>query len=457
MSLTETIESTAQSEQAKPIDAGSAENHAQGPVLNPECTRQVEIEAPAEEVGRSFRQVIRRYQRTARLPGFRAGKVPESYIRARFASQIRQDVIEALLPDHFRAAMERSGLEPVSQPRITDLSLEEDKPLHLRAAFEVLPEFSLAGYEQVTVEKPETSLSEAEVEAELERIRESRAAMEMVEEDRPLADRDFAQVSFTGSVQPSPEAPDQAERPISGQDVAIEVGGASTFESFNTALRGARRGQEIKFETSYPADFGERSLAGRTVTYEMTVTGIKRKILPEMDDSLAKELGDFTDLADFKEKLRQHMAGEKRRRLEAAAKDRLVELLIAQFRFPVPESLVQRQIDLRLDRGLRALAAQGMRTEDMRKLDFERLRAAQREPALAEVKGSILLDRIAAAEGIEASEEETQRELEILSAQTGEPLENLRKRLTADGGVARIRERLRREKTGARLYERQAS
>lgn len=456
MSLTESIESAPKSEEAHPAEAIAEENHAHAPVHNPECTREVEVDVPAEEVTRSFRQVIGRYRKTARIPGFRAGKVPDSYIRTRFASQIRQDVIEALLPDHFRAAMERSGLKPVSQPQITDLALEEDKPLHLRAAFEVLPEFSLQGYEQITVEKPETALTDAEFEAELERIRDSRAVMELVEEDRPLADGDFALVNFTGSVRRSPEAPEAAERPISGQDVAIEVGGKSTLESFNSVLRGARPGQEIKFEASYPADFSERRLAGKTVAYDLTVTGIKRKILPEMNDALAKELGEFADLADFKQKLREHMAGEKRRHLETAAKDRLVEALVAKFQFPVPESLVQSQIDLRLDRGLRALAAQGMRTEDMRKLDFERLRVAQREPALAEVKGSILLDRIADAEGIEVDEEETQREIAILSAQTGEPIENLRRRLTEDGGVARIRERLRREKTGARLYERQA-
>jgi trigger factor len=428
--------------------------------LNPECTREVEIEIPAEEVSRSFQAVTKRYKKMARIPGFRSGKVPESLIRGRFAEQIRQDVMEAVLPEHFRTAIAAQNLRPISQPQVTKIDLEDGKPLHFKAAFEVMPEFSVDGYKDVKVEKPSAELTDAEVDGELARIRDSRSTMEPVTEERPLADGDFAQISFTGNVQPAEgeaaneEAPQQ---PISGQDVMVQVGGPNTLDSFNAALRGSTVGQQLKFEVSYPADFGERQLAGKRVAYDMEVKGIKKKIEPELNDEFAKELGQYESLADFTRQLREHMARDKQRHVQTETINRLLEALVARFEFPVPESLVQQQIDARLDRGLRALASQGMRTEDMRNLDFDRLRAAQRPSATAEVKSSVLLDRIADAENVNVPEEEVDNELQAISLQMREPVDALRARLTEDGSLARIRERLRREKMGALLYERLAS
>ena len=277
--------------------------------LNPECTREVEIEIPADEVTRNFRAVTKRYQKMARIPGFRAGKVPESLIRGRFAEQIRQDVMEAVLPDHFRTAIAEKQLRPISQPQVTKIDLEEGKPLRFKAAFEVLPDFSIDGYKEVKVEKPSAELTDAEFDAELARIRDSRATMEPVTEERPLADGDFAQISFTGSVQPAEdEAPAAAQQPISGQDVVVQVGGPNTLDSFNAALRGASVGQQLKFEVSYPADFGERQLAGKRVAYDLEVKGIKKKIEPELNDEFAKELGPYESLAEFTKQLREHLA-----------------------------------------------------------------------------------------------------------------------------------------------------
>jgi trigger factor len=432
--------------------------HQHGPSLNPECTREVEIEVPADEVSRAFRTVTKRYQKQARIPGFRAGKVPESLIRTRFAEGLRQDVVESVLPTHFREAIDKAGLKPISQPQVTDLHLEDGQPLKFKAVFEVLPAFSIEGYQDVRVSRPDTDLTDAEVDAELERIRDSRSTMEPVTEDRTLIDGDWAQITFKGEFKGAEEAaePDQPQ-PVTGDDVMIEVGGQNTLPAFNEALRGSKPGQQLKFEVSYPEDFGERRLAGKTISYDVEVKAIKKKIQPELNDDFAKELGEYEGIEDFKQKLKDHLASDKKRKLEGETRDKIVEALIAKYQFPVPESLVQQQVDARLDRGLRALAQQGMRTEDMRKLDFDRLREAQRASALNEVKGSLLLDRIADEEKIEVSDADVDRELEILSLQTREPLDTLRQRLTGDGSLARIREQLRREKTGSLLYEKLAS
>jgi trigger factor len=426
--------------------------------LNPDCTREVEIEVPAEEVTRNFQAVTKRYKKMARIPGFRSGKVPESLIRGRFAEQIRQDVMEAVLPEYFRNAIAAQQLKPISQPQVTEIELEDGKPLHFKAAFEVLPDFSIDGYNDVKVDKPSTELTEAEVDAELARVRDSRSTMEPVTQERPLADGDFAQISFTGNFQPAEgEAVPDEQQPITGQDVMVQVGGPNTLDSFNAALRGATVGQQLKFEVSYPPDFGEKQLAGKNVAYDLEVKGIKKKIEPEMNDDFAKELGNYESLTDFTTQLREHLARDKQRHIQNETTNRLLDALVTRFEFPVPESLVQQQIDARLDRGLRALASQGMRTEDMRNLDFDRLRAAQRPSATAEVKGSVLLDRIADAENVNVPEEEVENELLAISVQMREPVDALRVRLTEDGSLARIRERLRREKMGALLFERLAS
>ena len=461
LSTTDTLETTQQPEEHTHEGHDHAhdhEGHQHGPTLNPDLTREVEIEVPADEVTRSFRSVVKRYQKQARIPGFRAGKVPESLIRSRFADGIRQDVVETILPQHFRTAIEQQNMQPISQPQVTDLKLEDGQPLKFKAVFEVLPEFSIDGYQDIKVAKPDTALTEEEFNAELDRVRDSRATMEPVTEDRPLALGDWAQISFRGDVKN--EAAEGTEEPpahpIEGQDVVVEVGGKNTLPAFNEALVGSKPGQELKFEVSYPEDFGEKRLAGKSVAYDVEVKAIKKKVEPELTDEFAKELGDYEGIEDFKNKLREHLASDKERRLQAETREKLIDALVTHFQFPVPESLVQNQIDARLDRGLRALAAQGMRTEDMRKLDFARLREGQHPAAAAEVKSSLILDKIAAAENVEVSDDDLERELQIISLQTREPIETMRARLTNEGALSRIREQLRREKTGSILYERLA-
>jgi trigger factor len=435
---------------------GHDHTHAK-PTLNPAVTREVEVEAPAEEVDKAFRSVLKKYQKLARIPGFRPGKVPETVLRNRFASSLREEVVEAVLPQHFREAIAKQNLRPVSQPQVTNLQLEEGKPLKFKAIFEVLPEVSVGGYQSVTVEKPALELTDAEFDAEMNRIRDAHSTMEPVTEDRGLANGDWAQISFKGSLEGEPaEVAEGAASspPIEGQDVSIEIGGPDTVEAFTDALRGAKPGQELKFEVAYPAEFAQKRLAGKTVAYDVEVKGIRKKVQPALDDPFAKELGDYQSLDEFKEKLREHLASDKKHRILTDTRNRLVDALVARYDFPVPESLVQNQIDTRLERGLRALAAQGMSTEDMRKMDFDRLREAQRDSAMNEVKGTILLDRIADAENLQVSDDEVERELQIISMQTREPLETLRERLTREGNLARIREQLRREKTGNLLVER---
>jgi trigger factor len=434
--------------------------HQHAPSLNPELTREIDVEVGADEVSKNFKTVVKRYQKLARIPGFRAGKVPESLIRSKFAKEVRQEVLESLVSERFRKAITEQKLRPVSEPQLLDMQLADGQPLKFKAAFEVGPEIDITGYDSVRVTKPDAALTDDEYAAELNRVLDSHATVEPVEEDRTLVDGDWAEIQFRGEVKDLAQTVTEegvqnasTQAPITGEDVLIEIGGKNTLAAFNDALRGAKPGQELKFEVDYPADFGERRLAGQTVSYDVTVKGIKHKSFPERDAEFAKQLGNYESWDEFETKLREHAADRKKSALDNGAKDKLLGDLIERFQFPVPESFVQQQIEARLDRGLRALAQQGMSVEDMRKLDFVRLREAQRDQAINEVKASMVLDRIAEVEGVTVSDEDVDRELLMLSIQSREPLEALRERLSKDGGLDRIREQMRREKTGSVLYE----
>jgi trigger factor len=183
---------------------------------------------------------------------------------------------------------------------------------------------------------------------------------------------------------------------------------------------------------------------------------LKEKHVPELNDEFAKELGEFANIEEVKKRIREGMEEDRRRTAENEAKDKLVAELVKRNEFEVPEALVDHQVDVRLERGLRALQAQGMKAEDIKKMDFTRLRAGQREQAVQEVKASLLLDRIAEEEKIEVDDAEIDREVEALALQSKQSAESIRARLTHDGALDRIRNRIRHEKTLDFLYRQSA-
>jgi trigger factor len=445
-------------------DHASHEHHHPAPTLNPELTRSIEVEASAEDVTKAFQQVTKRYTKLARIPGFRAGKVPPALIKSRFSKEVRQEVLESLVSERFRQALEAQAIQPVSQPQISELLLAEGAPLKFKATFEVLPSINIDGYDSVHVERPNVTVEEEEFQAELANVLDHHATVEPVEEERALAEGDWAEIGFSGQVQELAQtvgedglAAQTGTQPITGEDVLIEVGGKNTLQAFNEALRGAKVGQELSFEAAYPAEFGDERLAGKTVAYDVAVKAVKKKTFPERDEEFAKQLGPYSDWNDFETKLRDRLQQRKKDALENQARDKMLEEFVGRYQFPVPETFVQQQVDARLERGLRALAQQGMSSDAMRQMDFGRLREAQRDQAVAEVKVSLILDKVADLEHIEVSDDDLERELLMLSIQSREPIDALRKRLTEDGSLGRIREQMRREKTSAMLFERLAA
>jgi trigger factor len=394
--------------------------------------------------------IVSRYSKLARVPGFRKGKVPASIVRQRFAKEIKDDVIEALVPRYLREETEKQHLAPVSQPRIRDLHIEQGEPLRFKASFEILPEFKLAPYDDIKVTTIDTTVTDEEVETALKNLQQQQATFTPVEEERPLADGDFAVVSFKGTTKDDAEA-----KPVEVNEVMVEIGGANTVPEFTENLRGAKAGEQRTFDVKYADDFNDKRLAGKSLAYEVTVNGIKTRTIPELNDEFAKELStDCATLDDLRNRLRENMKAEREHEAQHQGKDKLVEELVKRNDFPVPEAMVNEQIDTRLERGLRALAAQGMRTEDMKRMDFGRLRAGQHDAALREVKASLILEKIAEDEKVEVTDEEFDRELQAFAEQSKLTVDDVRKRLSENGGLERMRHRLRNEKTLDSLYKR---
>jgi trigger factor len=411
--------------------------------------REIQVEVPAAEVARETEKLITKYQKLARIPGFRKGHAPASIIKQRFSQDIQNDVVDALVPRYFQKETQNKGLIPVSQPRVTDLHVHDNEPLKFKASFDVMPEIKVEGYKELRAEKPDVSVSDEEVEQSLKDLQEQRATFTTIE-GTTLSDGDFAQASVDGNPQ------DGEGQPVHMDDVLIEIGGKNTMPEFTDNLRGASAGDERTFEVNYPEDSADKRLAGKKFNYTAKVLAIKQKTLPELNDDFAKSLGEFASLEEVRTRIREGMEQERKHKAEHESKDKLVAELVKRNELEVPESMIDRQVDLRLERGFKALMAQGMKSEDIKKMDFARLRLGQRDQAVQEVKASLLLEKIADEEKIEVGDEEIDREIEALATQSKQKPEEIRARLTRDGALDRIRNRIRTEKTLDFLYHQSA-
>ena len=408
------------------------------------CRRELDLEIPAEEVQKALERVAKEFARIARVPGFRPGKAPVTLIRRRFAGDIKSEVLQSLVPEHLEKAVTEKNLRPVSQPQVEKIDFSETGPLKFRATFEVLPDFQLGEYKNLEVEIEPQDLSGADVDKALEEMRE-RAASFVPVEGRAIENGDYAQLKLLG-------APAGGGEPLQADNVLCHIGAEETIDAFNQNLRGASAGEHKKFDVLYPADFPDAKLAGKTFHYSVEVLGIKTKKLPELNDEFAKDVSEAATLEDLRERIRKSLEAAREQRQKESARNKILEKLVAAHDFPIPEVLAESQMDVRLERAVRSLAAQGVDPRAVN-VDWVALRRRQRDRSVEDVKAELLLDRIASAENIEVSEEELQREMARLAEHSGESAATLRARLTKQGSLDRMKSKLRSDKTLEWLYQ----
>lgn len=478
-------ENTAETPEAQPLAASQTQTAPPASPERPEeeeivdvnlgCLREVAVEIPANVVSKEFDSVAQRYTK-APVPGFRRGKVPASIARNRFANEIRRDVLESLLPRYFRDAVVKEGFNPISEPQVHSVVMEPGQPIQFKAAFEIMPEIQLGNYQEMKLEVPEIQVTEEDVEVELKRLQEQQSSFDPVDEDRPLQDKDFAQVSFQATVKEAnpPQAGEEstekvqpvegetakpsASQPVQVDEILVEIGGSNTIPQFSDNLRGVKAGEERTFDVTYPEDYYDKRMAGKTFIYTVKVNAIKKKTTPELTDKFVQELNqELQTIDDLKKRLHTGILAERQHKVMHEARETLLSQLAANHDFPVPETLIQRQIDFRLEGFLRNLAGQGMRKEDMKRLDFKRLRRTQRETATKEVKAHLLLGRIAEAENLQATEEEVNQEIQVMAEQTKETPEALKQKLEERGAMAGLRSRIQSDKALRFLYDKSVS
>jgi trigger factor len=402
------------------------------------CRRELDLEIPADEVTKKLESVAKEFARVARVPGFRPGKAPVSLIRRRFAEDIKGEVVQSLVPERVEKAVTEQKLTPVSQPQVEKLDFTEGQPLKFRAVFEVLPEFELANYKDLELEMPTMDITDEDVTETLEEMRERAAAFAPVE-GRPAENGDHVQLKIMGT-------PEGGGDPIQADSVLCHIGAEETMEPFNENLRGANIGDHKNFDVAYPADYPDAKLVGKTYHYAVEVLGIKNKKLPELNDEFAKDVSDATTLDELKTKVRENLEHQRDHKHKELLREKVIAALIKLHDFPVPESLVQHQMDVRLERVVRSLAAQGVDPRAVN-VDWVTLRSRQQERASDDVKAELIVDRIATAENIDVTDEEVNHELEHAASHSGESAAAIHARLTKQGTLDRMKAKLRSDKT----------
>jgi trigger factor len=407
------------------------------------CKHEIEITVPVDEIARETDRVVATIQQKARLPGFRPGKAPASLIRSKFSKQVRDDVLENLLPKYFKQKMEEEHLEVVGRPNVKDVHFHEGEPLRFKAEFEVAPEIELNDYRGVTTHYAEPQVTDEDIAKRLDEIREQKAQFVNIE-PRPVADGDYAVVTL--------DSLSELDQPIHQDEIVLHIGDPETLADFSEALRGMSPGEEKEFDVTYPDDFGQQRLAGKTVRFRAKLTMIRRKEWPELNDEFAQDLGDYQTLNDLREAVRKAIFSEREYAAQQKAKDELIGKLIETHEFPVPEAYIERQIEAQVENQFRELAERGIDPAKL-KIDWAKLKESQRPKALRDVKASLLVDKIAEREAIVPTNDEVDAEVQRIAKQQREPVAAVRKKLQKDGVLSRIAYQIRSNKTLNFLFD----
>ncbi|MGE0041791.1 MAG: trigger factor [Vicinamibacterales bacterium] len=414
-----------------------------------ETRKNLVVEIPSEVVDAEIGRISTRYGRQARLPGFRPGKVPAKVVKQRFRSQIMHDVAHALVEHTVSAALVERGVEPVDTPNIRDLKLEEGQPLTFTAEFDVVPPFDPGEFASIEVTRPPVAVDEAAVTAALDQLRERAARFEPV--DTGIVEAGHTVVMDLARMPIGEDGtPGEAENHAG---VSIEMGAASNPPGFDDELAGLEKGATKTFTLGYPSDYAVPELAGTSVQYTVTVQDVRRRVLPDLDDEFAKDLGEFETLEALTARVRADLESEAREASERQVRADVLKALAARVPFAVPPALVDREVDRRVEEFARRLMEQRIDPRQTN-IDWAAFREGQREAATEAVASALVLDQVAVRDQVTVDDGDVERELERYAAQSGRTVPAIRAMLDQDGGVGRLALGLRREKTVGHVLSR---
>jgi len=427
-----------------------------------ETRKNLVVEIPSTTVDAEFDKIARDYGKAARIPGFRPGKVPAKVVRQRFRDQILHDVAHGLIPRAVDEALRERGVEPVDTPDIKDVVVEEGQPLKFTATFDTVPPIDPGDYATIQLHRGGTTVDEAAVEQALAGLRERGARYEPIEHrgvekgDSVLMDlvrttaaehAEGDEVDHEGHAMDRHVGHDHdhGTKSDNHQNVTVDIGAAANPPGFDQQLTGLTAGAEKTFDITYPDDYAIKELAGTTVSYDVTIKAIRKRIVPELDDEFAKDLGDFASLDALRARVREDLEHEARHEADRELRAELMKQLATRVSFEVPQALLEREIDRRVEEFVRRLIDQQidpMKTN----INWEEFRERQREAAAEAVRGALVLDEVARRESVAISSDEIEAEIAKYAERTGRTPAAVRARLEKEGGIGRLYSGLRRER-----------
>lgn len=405
-----------------------------------DCKKNLEIEVPQEVVDSELAHVAQEFAKHARVPGFRPGKAPLGVVKTRYRDEILSEVVQHLVPKYFDEAVEEKKLQLVHPAHFDHVDCAAGKPLRFNAVFEVYPHLEISNYVGIPVQETSSTVEDSEVDESLKRLQDDMAELTPVEEERPIKEGDFVEISFVGNV------PESDQAPITADKAVCEIGGRTTLKEFTENLTGARVGEEKSFAVTYRPDYPEKTLAGKAVDFRVKVEGVKEKQIPELNDEFAQRFGEYKTLEDLKAKIREDIGKHKKESAQEQLRDKLLEWLEDNNEFEVPDSLVDRQLQIRVQRMFRDLSRQGINPQRL-DVDWAKIREEQQQQATRDVRGSLILDYISEKENITVSDDEIDAEIEKIAAETKQPKQKVREVLTRDSGHDRLTGQIRNRKT----------
>jgi trigger factor len=406
------------------------------------CKRRLAVEAPVDVVQQEWEKAYGRVQKRASLPGFRRGHVPRSLVKLHFADDVRREVAEHLIPDVYRQALTEARIDPVNEPDLQNLTLEEGAPLSFTAVVEVKPSIALDAYRGLEIRHAPAPVTDADVDEALERMREQHAQFNSVE--RAAATGDLVVVDYT-------LAPENHE-PTTATGYHFLVGGGTVLPEIDAAVVGLRAGDEREVSLRFADDHRLETLRGKPGTARLKVGEVKEKLLPALDDDFARGLGEFDTLDALRAEVRRQLEAQRQAESRRELEDKVVEALLARHEFGVPDALVMRQVAHQVEHTRARLRRQGVDPDGIQ-WDYARLLDELRPGAERAVRRALLLEAIAEKEEVAAGEAEVEAEVDKLARASQRPAPAIRRMMEKSGDLDALRHGLRERKTLDLLIE----
>src|SRR6188474_40981 len=407
------------------------------------CKRRLQVEEAPEVVTRAWEQAFDRVQREARLPGFRKGKVPRSMIKLHFADDVRQEVARRLIPDVYRQALAETRIEPVEEPDLQEVTLEENTTLKFAAVVEVKPAITLGAYTGLAVEHAPKPFAESEVDEALSALQEQHAEYRAVE--RAADPGDLAIIDYTLT-------PEGME-PRAESDYGFVIGSGSVLPEMQEAVIGLTAGGSRQTRVRFGDDHRNETLRGKAADATVTVKEVKEKVLPALDDDFAKSVGgSFETLDALKEEVRKGLQARRDAENRHALETAVLDAVLANHAFEVPEALVLRQVGHQIEHAREHMRRQGV-DPDRVPWDYKKLLEDLRPGAEKAVKRALLLEAIAEKEALQAGDADVDAEVDRLAQASQRPAPAVRRMLEQSGDLQGIRHTLDERKTVDFLIE----